>query len=54
MTESEQQKELMQLRSTEAHLVQLMADAGDEERELLMAKYRRTQARRMTLEMQKS
>lgn len=42
--------ELNQLKSTEAHVLELIADTDDEqERELLMAKYRRTQARRMEL-----
>ena len=42
--------ELIQLKSTEAHVLELIADTDDEqERELLMAKYRRTQARRMEL-----
>lgn len=46
----EKRKELMQLRSTEAHIIQLMENEDDEQtRELLMAKYRRTQARRISI-----
>lgn len=42
--------ELNQLKSTEAHVLELIADSDDEqEREMLMAKYRRTQARRREL-----
>lgn len=48
----EERIELIQLRSTEAHIMQLLESTdSDEERELLMAKYRRTQARRMQIEM---
>jgi hypothetical protein len=42
--------ELSQLKSTEAHVLQLIEDSDDEqEREMLEAKYRRTQARRREL-----
>lgn len=42
--------ELNQLKSTEAHVLELIADSDDEqEREMLIAKYRRTQARRREL-----
>jgi hypothetical protein len=42
--------ELNQLKSTEAYVLELIADSDDEqEREMLMAKYRRTQARRREL-----
>lgn len=52
---TDEYKELMQLRSTEAHVIQLLEYEDDEQtRELLMAKYRRTQARRMTLEIQEN
>lgn len=45
----EKRAELTRLKDIEAHLLQLIADAGEEERELLMAKYRRTQAQRRDL-----
>lgn len=44
------QAEIAQLRSTEAHLVQLLEGERDQaSRDILMAKYRKTQARRRTL-----
>ena len=47
----DQQRELQQLRSTEAHILQTLEHETDEEtRTLLMAKYRRTQSRRRELE----
>lgn len=49
LADIEKRIELNRLKDTEAHLLQLIADAGEEEREMLMAKYRRTQARRMEL-----
>jgi len=50
MKDIERRAELNQLRSTEAHVLQLIADSDDEqEREMLIAKYRRTQARRREL-----
>lgn len=49
LADIEKRIELNRLKDTEAHLLQLIADAGKEEREMLMAKYRRTQARRMEL-----
>ena len=48
---SSRDKEMQQLRSTEAHIVQLLENETDEEtRTLLMAKYRRTQSKRRELE----
>lgn len=49
LADIEKRAELARLKDIEAHLLQLIADAGDEERELLMAKYRRTQAQRREL-----
>lgn len=50
MADIQKRIELNQLRSTEAHVLELIADSDDEqEREMLLAKYRRTQARRMEL-----
>ncbi len=50
LKEIQKRIELIQLKSTEAHVLELIADSDDEqEREMLMAKYRRTQARRMEL-----
>lgn len=50
LSDIQKRMELNQLRSTEAHVLGLIADADDEqEREMLMAKYRRTQARRMEI-----
>lgn len=50
LTDIQKRIELNQLKSTEAHVLELIADSDDEqEREMLMAKYRRTQARRREL-----
>lgn len=49
LADIEKRIEVNRLKDTEAHLLQLIADAGEEERELLIAKYRRTQARRKEL-----
>lgn len=47
----DEQRELQQLRSTEAHILQTLENEYDEQTiEILMAKYRRTQARRREIE----
>ena len=47
MTNDELKKELQQLYSTELEVIDATKNASPEEIELLMAKYRRTQARRL-------